>query len=197
MTTFPRFNPSLFLGDENRRAAPAKAANVAKLNTKIPLPVPTLAGLATLAGVDGQFREPEMIVPAPIPDPSDAAASAGMQIRVQDWRVGVALLSAASPVGDLSASAWAMFVGDCRSFVEGEWAARAAALDWDARQLFGCHRDRPHLVTWRGVLWFLAGGQIVAMSEDTARIKTVRGAPGTVMKMKHPYDFIVPVWEVR
>ena len=92
---------------------------------------------------------------------------------------------------------WATFVADCRSFVEGEWADRAAALGWDGRQLFGCHLDKPYLVTWWGAMWFVAGGEITSLTDTTALIKSVRGVRHTVRRMDHRYDFIVPVWEVK
>ena len=48
------------------------------------------------------------------------------------------------------------FRRDCQAFVGSEWAVQGAAtLGWDARKLFGCHRDRPWLLNWWGMLWFL------------------------------------------
>jgi hypothetical protein len=71
---------------------------------------------------------------------------------VRAWRNGVVQFSPHRPIGDLSAADWATFIGDCQSFVAGEWAVKAAALGWDAHQLFGCHRDRPHILCWQGLL---------------------------------------------
>src|SRR5262245_60959463 len=41
---------------------------------------------------------------------------------VRAWRNGVARLSPHRPIGDLSTADWATFIGDCQSFVAGEWA---------------------------------------------------------------------------
>jgi hypothetical protein len=54
-------------------------------------------------------------------------------------------------------------------------------------------------VTWWGLLLFVAGGQIGAMTETTALIKSVRAMRQTVRRMDHgpEYHFLVPVWEAR
>jgi hypothetical protein len=91
---------------------------------------------------------------------------------------------------------WAQFVADCHTFVESEWGEKAATFAWDARQLFGCHRERPWIRQWWGALWLINRGEILAMSADVIRIKTARGTQQSIRKMDHPYDFIVPVWEL-
>ncbi len=100
------------------------------------------------------------------------------------------------PPTDVPPSRWTQFIVDCRSFVEGEWAEKAAALKWDGRQLFGCHCDRPSILQWWGALWLVNGGEIVAMSADVIRIKTTRGTQQSIRKMDHPYNFVAPVWEL-
>jgi hypothetical protein len=100
------------------------------------------------------------------------------------------------PPADVSPSRWDQFVADCYAFVEREWAEKAAALKWDARQLFGAHRGRPNICNWWGAVWFISGGEILAMSETTMKLRTVGGLSQSISKMNHPYDFIVPAWEL-
>jgi hypothetical protein len=65
-------------------------------------------------------------------------------------------------------------VSDCNNFVaSGEnWAERAAELGWDARALFGCHRNRPlmHLGS-AGLLWVINGGRLIELHRDWATIE--------------------------
>ena len=103
-------------------------------------------------------------------------------------------LDPARPPTDVSPSRWEQFVADCYTFVESEWSAKAAALHWDARQLFGCHRERPSIVQWWGALWLINGGKIVAMSAGVIRIKTARCTQQSFRKMDHTCNFVVPAW---
>jgi hypothetical protein len=118
---------------------------------------------------------------------------------VRAWQIGVSRIPSRIPTVDvgLNAEGWTTFVHDCRSFVASEWAIKAATLGWDARQLFGCHRDRPWVLNWWGMLWFLGGSKILAMTETMIRLENPRGLRQSIRRMDHPYDFIVPVWDVR
>jgi hypothetical protein len=111
------------------------------------------------------------------------------------WLAAMSALDADLPPPDVPPQRWQQFVADCYTFVGSEWAEKAAALNWDARHLFGCHRDRPSIIQWWGALWLFNGGEIVAMSADVIRIKTTRGTQQSIRKMDHTCDFIVPVWE--
>jgi hypothetical protein len=68
-------------------------------------------------------------------------------------------------------------LGDCHSFLNSpeNWAERAAALDWNALALFGCHRSRPleHLGS-AGLLWAINGGNLVELHRDWAVIERRR-----------------------
>ena len=52
------------------------------------------------------------------------------------------------------------------------WAERAAELGWNARALFGCHRNSPlmHLGT-AGLLWVINGGKLLELHRDWAIIE--------------------------
>jgi hypothetical protein len=119
-----------------------------------------------------------------------------LQHDVSAWTDAVTTrLDPELPAPDVPPQRWAQFVADCYTFVESEWGEKAATFAWDARQLFGCHRDRPNVRQWWGAVWLLKGGQIVAMEADTIYIETAGGVRQTIRKMDHRYDFIVPVWE--
>jgi hypothetical protein len=75
-----------------------------------------------------------------------------------------------------------------------QMGTKAATLGWNAVQLFGCHREWPSIVQWWGAMWLISGGEIVALSVDVIRIKTVRGAQQSIRKTDHTCDFTVPVW---
>jgi hypothetical protein len=65
-------------------------------------------------------------------------------------------------------------VTDCQSFLNSSenWAERAAELGWDARALFGCHRNYPlmHLGS-AGLLWAINGGKRLELRRDWAVIE--------------------------
>src|SRR5688500_16907520 len=48
----------------------------------------------------------------------------------QEWVDGVAHLDQTVPPADVPAMRWRRFIADCARFLEGRWAARAAALGW-------------------------------------------------------------------
>jgi hypothetical protein len=62
-----------------------------------------------------------------------------------NWIKGVARLSYDRPPNDVPRHRWRQFVTDCHSFLNSSenWAERAAELGWNARALFGCHRNYP------------------------------------------------------
>jgi hypothetical protein len=90
------------------------------------------------------------------------------------WVEGIARLDYYRAPTDIPAHRWRQFVSDCNNFVaSGEnWAERAAELGWDARALFGCHRNRPllHLGS-AGLLWAINGGRLIELHRDWATIE--------------------------
>jgi hypothetical protein len=75
---------------------------------------------------------------------------------------------------------WRLFVEDCRRFVASPWAKRAAELGWTADGLFGSQYRSPHEhVGTAGLLWNLAGGQIVQLHRDGATFVTENGRQRT------------------
>jgi hypothetical protein len=93
------------------------------------------------------------------------------------WADGFARLDRDCPPADVPRRRWLAFIDDCERFLDGGFAARAAALGWGAFDVFGCDRDRPFArIDQSGLLWLLDGGRLVALAENTARIETKAGA---------------------
>src|SRR5258708_38091921 len=94
-------------------------------------------------------------------------------VRV-DWVEGGDRLNHSRPPTDVPGHRWRQFVSDCQSFLNSSenWAERAAELGWDARALFGCHRNYPlmHLGS-AGLLWAITGGILVELHRDWAVIE--------------------------
>jgi hypothetical protein len=61
-------------------------------------------------------------------------------------------------------------------FLDGGWAAKAAALGWGPLELFGCDRNRPFArVNRQGLLWLLNGRRLIALTAETGIIETATG----------------------
>ena len=110
-----------------------------------------------------------------LPCDRDGASAACAERRVPvDWVEGVARLNYFRPPTDILRHRWHQFVSDCQSFMNSSenWAERAAELGWDARALFGCHRNYPlmHLGS-AGLLWAMNGGKLVELHRDWAVIE--------------------------
>jgi hypothetical protein len=101
---------------------------------------------------------------------------AGSESRcvVRQWIDGVQRLDYDRSPSAVPIVRWQQFLGDCHSFLNSSenWAERAAALDWNALTLFGCHRIRPldHLGS-AGLLWAINGGRLCDLYRDWAAIE--------------------------
>jgi hypothetical protein len=77
------------------------------------------------------------------------------------------------------AHAWQQLIVDAERFLD-DWAAQAAALDWPAWELFGCHRRAPWgRVQAMGLLLLLHGRELAALTAAEAVIHTRTGARQT------------------
>ena len=66
-----------------------------------------------------------------------------MTARYRAWAEGFAWLHPDSPPSDVPAKGWLRFVDDVGLFLDGDFAAAAAALGWGPHDLFGCDHHRP------------------------------------------------------
>jgi hypothetical protein len=71
---------------------------------------------------------------------------------------------------------WARLLLDADRLVAEGWTARALQLGWDARDLFGCHPEKPCArISHQGLVWLLNGRKIVALCADTAALTGAGG----------------------
>jgi hypothetical protein len=89
---------------------------------------------------------------------------------------------------------WRRAVEDGRCFLE-TWGAKAEALGWTSRDLFGLHKPpaNPHPSYRRlsrydetGLIWLLGGREVIALTEDTAVIRAPSGSITTYRKNNKP-----------
>jgi hypothetical protein len=108
------------------------------------------------------------------PTEVDLAGAASASRAPLGWIEGVASLAYHRAPAELPPHRWRQFIDDCKRFLSPSenWAERAAKLGWDARALFGCHRNRPldHLGS-AGLLWVIYGGRLLELRRDWAVIE--------------------------
>jgi hypothetical protein len=93
-----------------------------------------------------------------------------------DWAQGVAILQLRPRPSGIPGHRWRLFVDDSKRFVSSPWAGRAAQLGWDIAELFGSRHETAHEhLGSSGLLWNLAGGQIVQIHVDGADLLSADG----------------------
>jgi hypothetical protein len=71
---------------------------------------------------------------------------------------------------------WRQLIYDAGRFLDSGFASQAAALGWDAYDLFGCDGERPFArIDNMGLIWLLDGNRLVALTEQSARIDMKNG----------------------
>ena len=98
---------------------------------------------------------------------------------------------------DVPLARWQQFIDDCGRFLDLGWANLAEAFGWGPLDLFGCDRERPlarydHM----GLLWFIQGRKLVALTAQTATIDTLTGSLQTYRRVPIGSDRIVLAWEL-
>jgi hypothetical protein len=112
------------------------------------------------------------------------------------WAEGFARLDPNRPPGDVPAKRWLRFVDDVGTFLDSPFCAVAAALGWGPYDLFGCDRDRPFArIDQAGLLWLLGGDKLIALTENTATIKTRTGARQTYRRKTVEFGRVL-AWEL-
>lgn len=113
------------------------------------------------------------------------------------WAEALARLDPNKPPGDVPPRRWLRFVDDCGRFLDGGWAARAAAFGWGPLDLFGCDRERPFArVDHLGLLWLLNGGSVVELHRDRAILETERGGDQCYRRRPVEVGRVVLAWEL-
>jgi hypothetical protein len=115
------------------------------------------------------------------------------QAAGQAYARTVAALRAICPE-HVEAADWQQAVADADTFL-ATWAAQAVALEWSAPDLFGLHPvpERPGLTYRRlsrrdctGLIWFLHGRSVVALTASEAAIQAKRGSTLVYRKSVEP-----------
>ena len=113
----------------------------------------------------------------------------------REWADGIALLRPMSRPRDVPARRWETFKADTLSFIEN-WASTAAAMEWVATDIWGCHPEVPFArIEYAGLLWLLNGDEIVALTSYTATIRTRTGARQTYRRRTRPPGTVL-AWEL-
>jgi hypothetical protein len=192
---FTKFDPRAFLENEMRKGTPAKPAKAA--NAPEPRTSPTLATLAALAGDRAEIQNFK-----PAPDTwSDAQDERAAIVEydggaLRDWAEALARLDRDKPPRHVPPQRWLRFINDCGRFLDGGWAARAAALGWGPLQLFGCDRKRPFYIPHRGLLWEVNGGRLVELHRDRAIIEVNGGARQCYKRQPVEVGRVALAWEL-
>lgn len=112
----------------------------------------------------------------------------------REWAEGIVRLQMMSPPTNVPPRRWEQFIAAAR-FAD-RWAAKAAALGWGPVDIWGCHRDKPYeRIDCAGLLWLLNGNEIVALTADTATIRTRTGAIQTFRRRVIPPDTVL-AWDL-
>lgn len=113
------------------------------------------------------------------------------------WAEVLARLDRTKPPADVPPPRWLLFIDDCGRFLDGGWAARAAAFGWGPLNLFGCDRERPFARLDRlGLIWLVNGGAVVELHRDRAIIERQGGARQCYRRRPVEVGLVVLAWEL-
>jgi hypothetical protein len=109
-----------------------------------------------------------------------------------EWCDGWARLQVMPCPDGMPEARWARLIDDAGRFLD-RWAARASALGWGTLDVWGCHPSAPRArVDCLGLVGLLDGTEVVAITTDTATVRTRTGARQTVRR--RPMPGAAPVW---
>jgi hypothetical protein len=115
----------------------------------------------------------------------------------REWAEGFARLSIMRPPEGVAAHRWRQLIDNAGRFID-RFAVQAHRLGWDTVSVFGCHPHRPDArLDLQGLVWLIGDGELVAIGDTTARIKTRTGSALTYRR--RPVDRREPVvaaWEL-
>lgn len=113
----------------------------------------------------------------------------------REWAEGLARLEPDKPAR-CPRKRWLMFLDDCDKFVD-QWAKQAVVMGWRAHDLFGCDAPAPFARLDRtGLLWLVAGDDIVLLTADIAVIRRPSGARLTHWRLSSDGAGRVLVWQL-
>ncbi len=113
----------------------------------------------------------------------------------EEWVQGVGDLMVMPPHSAWSDEEWKTLQEDALRFLR-ELAGQAHRLGWDALDLFGTHRTAPTVrFDCMGLVPLLRGRAVLAITEDSAAIRTASGGSLTFRKRTSPPTERCLVWE--
>ncbi|OUR75989.1 hypothetical protein A9Q83_16640 [Alphaproteobacteria bacterium 46_93_T64] len=112
---------------------------------------------------------------------------------LESWTEGYLALIGMSCPENIRASRWYQFIADAGLFMS-MWAEQAYNLGWMTDEVFGVHPTAPqHRPDAAGLIWFMNGMPITALTADQAKIKTVTGSALTAYR---GVTNSVPAWNI-
>ncbi len=114
----------------------------------------------------------------------------------EEWATGYATLCTMPCPASVMPRRWEQLVNDGGLFLD-QWGKQAAALGWQALDVFGVHPKAPEAVyRCMGLVPLLAGRKVCAITTDTARIDCGGGVTQTYHRMPTEKD-TVALWKVK
>ena len=162
---------------------PAKPAKVANEESAFePVPPAKLAKPANAETAPDGFEERAAI----IEDGADVPRA---------WAEGYAKLCTMPRPTDFTVERWQRLVDDAGRFLD-DWGRQAAGLGWHAVDVFGVSPHAPDArLDQAGLVALIRGERVVAITAETATIRTSRGQPQTYRRK--PMAEAVVVWELE
>jgi hypothetical protein len=94
----------------------------------------------------------------------------------RDWADRFARLDLAAPPNGFSPKHWRLIIDDGGRFLD-RWAGEAAALGWQAADVFGVHPGAPSMrFDEMGLVPLINGGEVVSITDRGASVKTTGGS---------------------
>ena len=138
-----------------------------------------------------------------VSDPGDIAERAAI-IRFdagvpEEWAVGYGSLQGWMPQslldGGYTPERWQRVIDDGGKFLD-QWGAQAAALGWNAADVFGVHPDAPTTrIDAMGLVFLIDGRTVQAITAQSARLVNERGGALTYYRRTSSQKGM-PVWSI-
>ena len=114
------------------------------------------------------------------------------------WAEGFSRMLAMSRPAAVPEERWRLFIDDCGRFLD-RWATQAAALGWQADDLFGWSTSgQLQQLDLAGLVWALEGQEIAALTAASATVRTGDAAHLTYRRSSGPRcRHQIPVWELK
>lgn len=114
-----------------------------------------------------------------------------------EWAEGFARLQVIRPPAGVAVWRWHQVIDDAGRFLD-RWATQAAALDWKTLDVFGVHPEKPvERFDAAGLVWCIRGGEVIAIAQTTARLRTTSGAVQTFSRRDPEHPEAVAVWSLE